>query len=162
MGFDRVALRPGAGLAVAAGVAAAFSYGLASVYAKSAPKVDSFANAHGCMWAATLLLAPAVPFFPAHAAPGPGVVAAVLALGVLCSGVAYLLYFRLIDELGPAPALTVTFLIPLFGVLWGSVFLGEPVGWHTLAGGLTVLAGTALVTGYTPRSLWSTEAAIRV
>jgi len=64
-----------------------------------------------------------------------------------------LLYFRLIADLGPAPALTVTFLIPLFGVLWGHLFLDEAVGWHTVAGGLTVLLGTALVTGWSPRGM---------
>lgn len=150
---------PGAAGAVLAGLGAAFCYGVASVYAKSAPKVDAFANAHGAMGAATLLAAPALPFFPAAAAPSAGVIAAVLALGVVCSGMAYLLYFRLIDDLGPAPALTVTFLIPVFGVLWGSLFLGERIGWHTLAGGLTVLAGTALVTGFSPRTAFAGKAA---
>jgi drug/metabolite transporter (DMT)-like permease len=72
---------------------------------------------------------------------------------VLCSGVAYLLYFRLIADLGAASALTVTFLIPVFGVLWGRVFLGEPVGRYTVAGALIVIAGTALVTGFSPRVL---------
>jgi len=78
---------------------------------------------------------------------------AVVALGVLCSGVAYLLFFRLIADLGPASALTVTFLIPVFGVLWGRLFLGEPIGIHTLAGSAIVVVGTALVTGATPRTL---------
>jgi drug/metabolite transporter (DMT)-like permease len=79
----------------------------------------------------------------------------VAALGLLCTGVAYLLYFRLVADIGAAPALTVGFLIPLFGVLWGWLFLGEPVGWHTLGGGLVVLLGTALVTGFDPRTLWA-------
>lgn len=74
-----------------------------------------------------------------------------IALGVLCSGIAYLLYFRLIADLGAASALTVTFLIPVFGVLWGSLFLNEHIGWYTIAGSVTVIAGTALVTGYVPR-----------
>jgi drug/metabolite transporter (DMT)-like permease len=144
--FDAIMLQPGAVLALAAALAASFSYGVASIYAKSAPGVNPFANALGSMWAATFLLAPWTPLFPSHAPAGSIVVLSVLGLGVVCSGVAYLLYFRLIADLGPAPALTVTFLIPVFGVLWGALFLAEPVGVHTLLGSVIVVVGTALVT----------------
>lgn len=151
VGFDDVSTLPGAGLAIGAALAAALCYGIASIYAKTAKSVEPFANAHGTMWAATLFVLPALPFFPAPASPTPGVWAAVLALGVLCSGIAYLIYFRLIAEVGPTSALTVTFLNPVFGILWGALFLGETVGWHTLAGSGIVLVGTALVTGFVPR-----------
>jgi drug/metabolite transporter (DMT)-like permease len=151
--FDAMMLAPGALLALAAGLGASLSYGVASIYAKSAPGVDPFANALGSMCAATLLLAPMAPLFPAHAPSGAIVVLSVIGLGVVCSGVAYLLYFRLIADLGPASALTVTFLIPVFGVLWGTLFLGEPIGAHTIVGSLIVVAGTALVTGFSPRTL---------
>jgi drug/metabolite transporter (DMT)-like permease len=148
VGFDATTLQPGAGPAIAAALGAAACYGIASVYAKSARAVEPFANAHGSMWAAALLAAGALPFFPVVARPDVGVIAAVVALGVLCSGIAYLLYFRLIADLGPASALTVTFLIPVFGVFWGHLFLGEAVGWHTLAGAVVVITGTALITGF--------------
>jgi drug/metabolite transporter (DMT)-like permease len=115
--------------------------------------VEPFANAHGSMWAASLLLAPALLLFPPAAAPATGMVALVAALGVVCTGVAYLLYFRLIEDIGAAPALTVTFLIPLFGTFFGWLVLDEAIGWHTLAGGAVVIAGTALVTGFSPRML---------
>jgi len=151
VGFDDVSTRPGAALAVAAALAAALCYGIASLYAKSAKSVEPFANAHGTMWAAALFVLPALPFFPAPATPTPGVWAAVLALGVLCSGIAYLIYFKLIEDVGPTSALTVTFLNPVFGILWGALFLHEAVGWHTLAGSGIVLVGTALVTGFVPR-----------
>jgi len=151
--FDAVMLRSGAVAALLAALGASLSYGIASSYAKSAPGVDPFANALGTMCAATLLVAPAAPFFPPHAPASASVMMAVVALGVLCSGVAYLLFFRLIADLGPASALTVTFLIPVFGVLWGRLFLGEPIGIHTLAGSAIVVVGTALVTGFTPRML---------
>jgi drug/metabolite transporter (DMT)-like permease len=151
VGFDSVAARPGAGVALAAALLAAFSYSVASLYAKSAKSVEPFANAHGSMWAATLLVLPALPFFPQTGEPTLGIMGAVLALGVLCSGIAYLLYFRLIAEVGTTSALTVTFLNPVFGILWGALFLGEVVGWYTVAGSAIVLVGTALVTGFVPR-----------
>jgi drug/metabolite transporter (DMT)-like permease len=71
----------------------------------------------------------------------------VIALGVLCSGIAYILYFRLIEQVGTTSALTVTFLSPVFGILWGALFLGEAIGWYTIVGSGIVLVGTAFVTG---------------
>jgi drug/metabolite transporter (DMT)-like permease len=73
------------------------------------------------------------------------------ALGILCTGIGYIIYFRLIEEVGPTSALTVTFLNPLFGILWGVLFLGETIGWYTVAGAAIVIAGTALVIGIMPR-----------
>jgi len=150
VGFDHVSARPGAGIAIAAVLFASFNYGIASNYAKRAKSVEPFANAHGSMWASALLVLPVVPFFPAPAAPTLGIMGAVVALGVLCSGIAYLIYFRLIQDVGPSSALTVTFLSPLFGILWGMLFLGETVGWYTFVGAAIVIAGTALVTGFKP------------
>lgn len=153
-GIEAATLAPGGGPAMAAAVAAAFSYGIATTYAKSASPVEPFANAHGSMWAATLLLLPVLAVAPMPATmPGMDIVAVVVALGVVCSGLAYLLYFRLVADLGATPALTVTFLIPVFGVLWGHLFLDETVGWHTLAGAGLVLFGTALTTGFSPAAL---------
>jgi drug/metabolite transporter (DMT)-like permease len=151
VGFDHVSSKPGAGLAVAAALAAALSYGVASQYARSAKSVEPFANAHGTMWTSSIMVLPVLPFFPMSGAPTPGIVAAVVALGVLCSGIAYILYFRLIEEVGTTSALTVTFLNPVFGILWGALFLGETIGWYTIAGSAIVLVGTALVTGFVPR-----------
>ena len=158
VGFDPASLRPGAPLAIALGLGAAFSYGIATNYAKSARKVEPFANAHGSMWAATLLIAPAVPFEWPGVVPSPAVALSVVALGVVCSGIAYLLYFRLVADVGAAPALTVTFLVPVFAVLWGHLALDEPLGWNTLLGASVVIVGTALVTGFCPSSLFDRRA----
>jgi len=155
VGFDPAALRDGALFAIALGLGAAFSYGIATNYAKTAKKAEPFANAHGSMWAATLLVAPTVPFFSNAVMPSPTITLAVIALGVLCSGVAYLLYFRLIADIGAAPALTVTYLVPVFGVMWGHFLLDEPVGWNTLVGACVVVLGTALVTGFSPSTLFA-------
>ena len=147
--FEALALPNGGLLAVVAGLGAAFSYGIATTYTKSAITVEPFANAHGSMWAATLMLIPFALHAPATVTmPTLHVSLSVIALGVICSGFAYLLYFRLIADLGAASALTVAFLIPVFGILWGVLFLEETVGWHTFVGGAMILVGTALVTGF--------------
>lgn len=161
VGFDSVTSRPGAGIAIAAGLAAAFCYSIASTYAKSARSVEPFANAHGSMWASTLLVLPALPFFPQPAPATPGTLGAAIALGVMCSGIAYLIYFKLIADVGPTSALTVTFLNPLFGILWGALFLHEVIGWYTIAGAAITIAGTMLVTGFRPRWPGTAPAAAR-
>ncbi|WP_085315861.1 DMT family transporter [Derxia lacustris] len=149
-GVESLHLPAGAGLAILASLGAACCYGIASVYARTARAVEPVANASGSMWAATLFALPMAFAAPLPAAvPEWHVLAIVAALGVLCSGLAYLLYFRLVAEVGAASALTVTFLVPVFGTVWGVMFLGEAVGWHTVAGSGLVLAGTGLVTGFT-------------
>ena len=150
VGFDHTTEQPGAWLAVGAALIAAFSYSVASQYAKSGPAVAPFANAHGSMWAAAILVLPLVALFPAPGEPTAGVMTAVLALGLVCTGIAYIIYFKLVEEVGPTSALTVTFLNPLFGILWGALFLHEAIGWHTVIGSAIVLLGTALVTGFKP------------
>lgn len=132
-------------------VLASFSYGIATNYAKVAPKVDSFNNAHGSMWGSVVIMTPLALLFPAREAMTFDITAAVIILGIFCTGVAYILYFRLISDIGPSSALSVTFLIPVFGILWGHVFLDEPVGWNTLMGTVLVVAGTMQVTGFSLR-----------
>jgi drug/metabolite transporter (DMT)-like permease len=73
------------------------------------------------------------------------VIGSVLALGLVCSGIAYLLYFRLIADIGATGALTVTYLIPVFGLLWGVLFLGETISLSMLAGAALVVLGTVFV-----------------
>ena len=64
-----------------------------------------------------------------------------------CTGLAYLLYFRLIARVGATNAITVTFLVPGFAVGWGALLLGETVTAEMAAGCAVILAGTALATG---------------
>ncbi|MFT3996273.1 MAG: EamA family transporter [Asticcacaulis sp.] len=159
VGLDAAHLSPESLLAIAAAITAALCYAIASVWARHAPRTpDPLSNAHGSMWASVLLIAPAMPFFVPQADQlvllTPWVALSIIALGVVSSGVAYILYFRLIDDIGAAPALTVTFLIPVFGTLWGFLFLHETVGWATLIGGALVLWGTALVVGFDPRAVF--------
>ncbi|WP_373277898.1 DMT family transporter [Vibrio halioticoli] len=153
VGFDSNHLAQDSTMAMLAGVMAACCYGIASNYAKNAPKISSFDNAHGSMWAACLIILPLLPFMPIREMPDLQISISVILLGVVCTGLAYLLYFRLIEDVGPPSALSVTFLIPLFGILWGYLFLNESVGWNTALGALFVIGGTMLVTGFSVKNM---------
>jgi len=72
---------------------------------------------------------------------------AVIIMGVASTGVAYILYFRLIRNVGPAKAITVTYLIPAFAMFWGAIFIDEKVTPIMLVGCSIIFVGTALATG---------------
>jgi drug/metabolite transporter (DMT)-like permease len=132
--------------AISAALVAAFCYGLIATYIKRwASDVPSRGMAVGTQTAAGVLLIPFIPLWPPAAAPTPLVAASMLALGLVCGAIAYLLYFRLIADIGATGALTVTYLIPVFGVLWGALFLGETISAPMLAGGALVILGTLFV-----------------
>jgi drug/metabolite transporter (DMT)-like permease len=132
--------------AIAASLLAAACYAVAAAYLKRRPRAPApAAVATGSQLAATVALLPLVPVLPAAAWPSRGEWLAVAMLGVLCTAIPYLLYFRLIADVGATRALTVTFLIPVFGMLWGAVFLGETITATMAAGCGLVLLGTALI-----------------
>ncbi|GEA51684.1 membrane protein [Vibrio inusitatus NBRC 102082] len=162
VGLDSAHLPTDSGIAMIAGVMAACCYGIASNYAKNAPKISSFDNAHGSMWAACLIVLPLLPFMPIREMPDVQISISVILLGVVCTGLAYLLYFRLIEDLGPPSALSVTFLIPLFGILWGYLFLDEQVGWNTALGALFVIGGTMLVTGFSMKKMLASNRKVKI
>ena len=95
--------------------------------------------------AAGIVLLPLVPFAPVRGEITPVVVANVLGLALLCSAIAYLLYYRLIADIGPTRALTVAFLMPLFGMTWGALLLGETITWPMIAGCALIVGGTFAV-----------------
>ncbi len=132
-------------LAIAAAFAASILYGAVSNYNQIAKIADPYSNVLGALWVATLAMTPMMLLFPMREAPGVAAWSSVAALGILCTAIAYVVYFRLIEQIGAAPTLTVTYLIPLFGVLWGVVFLNERIGVHHVAGAVMILAGIALV-----------------
>ena len=135
-------------IAAAAGVLAAGCYGFAGVYLRRwAPGAPARGMAAGTQLGAGLLMLPFVAVFPPAQSPSMLVVGSVLALGLVCGAVGYVLYFRLIADLGATSALTVTYLIPLFGMLWGALFLGEAVTLAMAGGAALVILGTLLVLG---------------
>nr|WP_232967560.1 MULTISPECIES: DMT family transporter [Pseudomonas] len=128
-------------------LAATTCYGFAGFLARRwVSGLDSRLSALGSMLGATLMLSPLFGWSALTQPPaswgGWQVWLSLLGLGLLCTAFAYILYFRLLEEIGPVKASTVTFLIPAFGVLWGAWLLDEPLSMAHLYGGL--LIGVAL------------------
>lgn len=122
-------------------------YGLAANYTKQYfTGIDSTTMATGSQLAATIILAPLAALFIPDSMPSTNAWLAGLALGVVCTGLAYVLFFKLIANLGPTNAVSVTYLIPVFGVFWGALFLGEEITPTILIGGGVILLGVALAT----------------
>jgi drug/metabolite transporter (DMT)-like permease len=134
-------------LAVIACVLAPLCYGLAGVYIKKrASDVRPMAIAGGSQLLGGLALLPFVGLFPpAAVALDARLAIVILVFALLCSGVAYLMYYKLIADIGPTKALTVTFLIPVFAMVWGLLFLHEAVTVSMILGAAIILVGTYLV-----------------
>jgi drug/metabolite transporter (DMT)-like permease len=152
IGVAGVALiaRPGADalplLPLVACLGAAGCYALTGVYLKRwASAAPARGMAVGTQLSAGLMLLPLAALSPPAQPPSALVVACVLALGLLCGAVAYILYFRLVQDVGPAGALTVTYLTPLFGMLWGALFLDEALSASMIGGAALVILGTLFV-----------------
>lgn len=135
-------------LGIVACLVATLFYGFSANYTKRAlTGVPPLAVAAGSQLSATaLMLLPALWWWPATP---PSTIAwlAAAVLALACTGLAYLLYFRLIAQVGPAQAISVTFLIPAFAIVWGAMFLGEALTLPLLAGCAVIVLGTALATG---------------
>lgn len=152
VGWSPLTLTREVWLSIGASLLAALFYGLAGVYTKSKLNgAPALGMTVGSQLGAGLLLAGAVPFAPIHAVPSAVVVAAMAALALISTTVAYVLYFRLVVDVGPTNALTVTFLTPMFGLVWARLFLHEPISPVKLIACGIILLGTGFVTGITPR-----------
>jgi drug/metabolite transporter (DMT)-like permease len=149
LAWDKASFKAGgSGFAIVACLIAALSYGVAANATKRyLTGASPLAVATGSQFAAALLLAlPAWTLRPA-AMPSGHAWGAVALLALLCTGVAYILFFRLMKRVGPTNTISVTFLIPVFGLLWGWIFLGETLSTGMALGCLVVLLGTALAVG---------------
>lgn len=111
--------------------------------------LDSRLAALGSMFGATVFLLPLFGYSVISQPPaswgGWNVWLSLLGLGLVCTALAYILYFRLLSSIGPVKSMTVTFLIPPFGVLWGALLLDEPLGMAHLYGGVLIAAALWLV-----------------
>lgn len=138
-------------LAVGAALLSALAGALGGNYARAAFSGEAaMAQTIGQQLCAGALLLPLVMVVPPSEAPSVTQVWAMLALALLSTGFAYLIYFRLIAEIGATRTLTVEFLVPVFASLWGAVFLGERLTAGVIAGGAVILLGCALVSGWAP------------
>lgn len=134
--------------AVAAALFACALYGFAlNLVARRLSGVSGLAITTGGLICSTLLLAPAALWTRPAEMPPAQAWLSVTALGVLCTGGGFLLFYRLIARIGPSNAVMTTYLIPVFSILWGALFLGEDVTAFMLAGCALVLAGVGLTTG---------------
>ncbi|HEU0075937.1 MAG TPA: DMT family transporter [Dehalococcoidia bacterium] len=155
MGICGVALVAGLGgaetdanffLAMAACLCAAVSYATVGVYVrKYARDLEPRAIAGASQMVAGVILLPLL-VLDQPKTLDVDIAANLLGLALLSSGVAYLLYYRLLADVGPSKALTVTFLIPAFAMLWGAVFLEETITLTMLLGTAVIIGGTLLVT----------------
>jgi drug/metabolite transporter (DMT)-like permease len=135
-------------LAVGACLLATLLYGLAvNMTKRYLTGVAPMAIAAGGQISSAIVLMPLAIWTWPERTPSLTAWTSLAALAVLCSAVAYVLFFRLIAQLGQTKAITVTFLIPVFGVLWGYIFLNETVTIDMAIGCAVVLLGTSLATG---------------
>ncbi|TLU61619.1 DMT family transporter [Thalassotalea litorea] len=137
--FDNTAM------ALFAALGATLMYGFAACFTRlNLQGVSSLAIAAGSQLFATLVLIPvAIPLWPEQAISLQSWLAIII-LGVVCTALAYILYFRLLAQLGPAKAISVTYLIPVFGIGWGMLLLDERVSiWMAIGAGL-ILIGVGL------------------
>lgn len=149
VGWHPDSLELGNAFYTAAGLSllAALSYAFGGIYAsRTFTGTASLDLAIGQQLAASVWLVPvALVTLPEHL-PSMATVWSVLALSLLCTAVAYLLYFFLLQSVGPVKTLSVTFLVPLFGVVWGTLFLNESLSMNTLLGLIVIFVSILMVT----------------
>ncbi len=139
----------GGGLAIAAGLTATFLYGISANYTKkNMAGVPPLVLATGSQISASLFLLPFALLAMPASMPSLKAWIMVLCSGVLATAIPYMLFFRLLTQLGATRAIAVTFLIPVFGLFWGAWILGEGITLNMYLGTIVILTGTILTTGF--------------
>lgn len=147
MGWHPIGMSGRAAVSILAVLGAACAYALGSVYAKRVfADVDRTSMTVGNFAAAGALLLPLALAHPPAGLPGSDVILAMAGMVVLSTALSFRLYFRLIELRGPTVATSIGYLIPVFGTLWGVLFLGEPLGLGSVLGAAIVLLAVSLVT----------------
>jgi drug/metabolite transporter (DMT)-like permease len=148
MVFDRQGGEQIALLPVFAALGATLCYGIQANYTRQKLRhIPPLVNALGSQSGAAMTMLPFTIWLWPSETPGQDAWIGVALLGVACTGIAFILYFRLIAAVGPNKAISVTYLIPFFGVLWGMLFLDESLSGYMIMGTLLILLGVSLTTG---------------
>lgn len=135
-------------LSILAMLTATFCYGLSSnltnKFLTGAPPLGA---AVGSQLGSSLALAFLLPFDLPRSQPNLTVLLCILGLALMCTAIAYLIYFRLILEIGAVKASTVTLIVPMFSMLWGTLFLGESITWVKILACAIIFSGVGLING---------------
>jgi drug/metabolite transporter (DMT)-like permease len=152
--WEKLGIKQGAeealaiGLAIGASVIGSFCYGLGSTIGKKMMShINPVAMTIASIYLSCLLLTPLALFHLPETLPSLKACLSVTILGIVCTAFAYLIYFKLIREIGGEKASYVTFIQPLFGIFWGVVFFHEELTITIIAGCFTILSGVAFATG---------------
>lgn len=144
-------------LAVLAILAATASYAGASLYLNAKCKnIESMTMAAGSVLFAALMLSPSL-FFADFSVIDTKVVSSLFGLGLLCTGIAYVFYFKLIVEEGPRTAVSVVLLIPVFGTIFGAMFLDEVITLNKIIGCVTILASMKFILNLSKQNFFKSK-----
>ncbi|MBF7074291.1 DMT family transporter [Glaciecola sp. MH2013] len=139
-------------LPVLSALAATSCYGIAACFMKKhLSGAKSFAVAAGSQVFAAILLLPAAIYTWPSVNPSPTTWMFAMILAVVCTGVAYIMYFDLIAKVGPSQAMMVGYLVPVFGICWGIIVLGESLSTQAMIGGTMIIFGVMITTGILKR-----------
>jgi drug/metabolite transporter (DMT)-like permease len=146
LGGSHVSLGPATIIAAAAGLGAAFSYAVAGTYVRRRlGDVAPLDLATGQLVAAAVILLPLALATGVPAAPSPAAISSIVAMGIVSTAIAWPVYFRIAARTSATAASSSTFVVPMFGIFWGGLVLGEPIGIELLAGFGLVIASLVLV-----------------
>lgn len=148
MGWSSVPFTLEVWLSIGASLTAALFYGIGSVYTKlTFTNTPALSLSIGQQLAAGIILIPLSVVTVPTATISLTVMIAVLGLAVLCTAIGYLLYFYLVEHVGPTKTVSVTFLVPLFGIFWGILLLNEHITLGTIVGLIVIFIGVILMNG---------------
>ena len=138
-------------LAIPSALFACVLYGVAlNIVSHKLQGVSGISITTGALFFSTIVLIPFAVIERPEVMPQGSVWFSVLALGVVCTGFGYILFYRLITRIGSQQAIMTTYLIPIFSILWGNLFLAESITLFMIFGGMLVLMGVGMTTGRFP------------